>query len=131
MIEVDIVTPTKKLSVGVKANSVTLPTAMGEIQVLPGHEELITLLSVGVMRVETDKEEEKYVVSYGFAVVRNDKLLVLAETCEPASEINLERAKKAQLTSEKALEEVLTGENLRKYQLKLQRSIIRQQAVQS
>lgn len=127
MIEVDIVTPSKKLVVGAKTTQVRLPGAKGELQVLPGHAELITLLDTGVLSFTEDGTERKFAISFGVAEIRDDKVLVLAETAESAQEIDLERAKQAQKKAQETLEGVLPDGNFRKYELKLQRALVRQQ----
>src|SRR5688500_15535082 len=108
MIEVDIVTPTRKLVEGAKATSVKLPTVKGQAEILPGHTEMVTLLETGELSVVSDGKERKFAVSYGFAEVRKDKVLVLAETVEEAKEINLERAKTAQQKAQEALNATLS-----------------------
>jgi F-type H+-transporting ATPase subunit epsilon len=128
MIEVDIVTPSRRILEGAKTDRITLPTASGEITVLPGHTELVTLLSTGVLGFPAGGAERKFVISYGFTIVRKDKVIVLAETCEESGEIDVERARQAQKKAEQALSGVLSEEQMRKYQLKLERSLIRQQA---
>jgi len=127
MIVLDIVTPTRKLVEGVQATSVKLPTVKGQAEVLPGHTEMVTLLETGQLSFVNDGKERKFAVSYGFAEVRKDKVIVLAETAEEAREINVERAKTAQQKAQTALQGTLTDEQYRKNQLKLQRALIRQQ----
>ena len=126
MITVDIVTPTRKIVDGAQAVSVKLPAHKGEIEVLPGHAELLTLLGTGVVSIVGDGVERHFAVSYGFAEVRNNRIIVMGETVEEATEIDKARAIAAQKKAEEALASVLTEENFNKYQLKLQRSIVRQ-----
>ena len=128
MIEVDIVTPTRKLIEGAKVASLRMPGANGEMLILPGHTEMLTLLGTGVLSLTQDGAERKFAISYGFAEIRNDKVLVLAETCEEGKDIDVNRAKKAQKEAEEILSAVLTREDFRKYELKVQRSLVRQQA---
>jgi F-type H+-transporting ATPase subunit epsilon len=124
---IDIVTPTRKIVDGVLVSEARLPAEGGEIQVLPGHTELLTLLGTGVLAFHEGGRERKFAVSYGFAEVRREKIVVLAEVCEEAGEIDRNRALKAQQEAEKALTSVLTEEQFRKYQLKVQRALVRQQ----
>ena len=96
MIAVDIVTPTRKLVEGLDAVSVKLPAVKGEIEVLPGHTELLTLLTTGPLVVQGDGKERRFAISYGFAEVRNDRIIVCAETAEESTDLNVDRAKAAQ-----------------------------------
>jgi F-type H+-transporting ATPase subunit epsilon len=127
LIEVDIVTPSRRILEGVKVEKVTLPTESGAITVLPGHTELVTLLSTGVLSFPGGGDERQFVVSYGFAIVRKNKVIVLAETCESAGEVDAARAKNAQKKAEQALSGVLSEQDTRTYQMKLKRAIVRQQ----
>jgi F-type H+-transporting ATPase subunit epsilon len=91
-IELDLVTPTRKLIEGLKVKELTLPGADGEMTILPGHVELLTLLGSGVLSFPTENGRKKYAVSYGFAEVRKNRALILAETAEESKEIDRERA---------------------------------------
>jgi len=126
VIEVDIVTPTKQVATGLKAVMVTLPAAQGELQILPNHRDLLTSLGTGVLTVQADGTDRKFAISYGFAEVRHDKIIVLAETAEESTGIDKDRANKAKKKAEEALLGVLTKEEFVKQERKLQRAIIRQ-----
>ena len=126
MLSVDLVTPSRKLLENAKVDSVKIPGARGELQVLPGHADLLTLLSTGMVSLVQDGRERKFFVSFGFAEVRNEKVLVFGETMEEATEIDKTRAHAAQRKAEQALLGVLTEPEFKKQQLKLERSIIRQ-----
>lgn len=126
MLSVDLVTPSRKLLENRKAESVKIPGARGELQILPGHADLLTLLGTGTISIMQDGRELKYFVSFGFAEVRNDKVLVFGETMEEATEIDKARALNAQKKAEQALLGVLTEPEFKKQQLKLERAIIRQ-----
>lgn len=131
MIEVDVVTPTRRLIVGAKASSLTLPASDGQIEVLPGHTELLTLLGTGELKFSNGTSSKSFAVSYGFAEVRADKVIILAENAEEASEIDLKRAQLAQKKAEAAMAASVTPADFRKFQLKLQRALIRQQVASS
>jgi F-type H+-transporting ATPase subunit epsilon len=126
MIQVDIVTPTRKLLVGEQVESITIPTSAGEIMVLPGHTELVTILDVGGMYLQKTDGMRKFAVSYGFGVVRDNKVTILAETCEESHEIDRDRAVMAQKNAEQMLIETVEEAMLDKYRLKAKRAAIRQ-----
>ncbi len=79
MIEVDIVTPAKRLVDGAKSPSVKLPGADGQLEILPGHTELLALLGKGEISFQEDGRPRQFQVSGGFAEVRQDRVLILAE----------------------------------------------------
>lgn len=127
MIRVDIVTPLKKLVEGAKTESVKIPGARGELEILPGHRELLTLLTTGPVSFIQDGKERKFAVSYGFAEVRNNRVLVLAETAEESTGVDKARAAAAKKRAEeKLVQGVMSEEEFKKEQLKLQRAILRQ-----
>lgn len=126
MIEVDIVTPTRQLVRGAKANAVVLPATDGEIEILPMHRDLLTSLGTGILTIVEDGRERKFAISYGFAEIRNDKVIVLAETAEESIEIDADRANRSRKRAEEILGGVLTREEFAKQERKLQRALIRQ-----
>jgi F-type H+-transporting ATPase subunit epsilon len=130
MIELDLVTPSRRIVVGAKVSSVRLPAADGEIQILPGHTELVTLLGTGVMEFAEGERERKFALSYGFAEIRNDKVIVLAETCEESAEIDRQRAKEAQKRAEALVLTATSEAEIRKQELKRRRSLVRQSIAQ-
>ena len=130
MIQLDIVTPTRRIVVGARAPSVILPAADGQIEILPGHTELVTLLGIGVLSFGTGEAKRTFAVANGFAEVRKDKVIVLAEACEESTEIDKGRAKDAFKRAETALGGSLTDEEFRLQESKLHRAIVRQQVAQ-
>ena len=127
MIEIDIVTPTERIVEGAKVNAVKIPSAKGELTVLPGHADLMAVLGTGILSFTQDGRERRFAVSYGFAEVRKDHVMVLAETCEESTDIDRTRAQAAQKKAQEALASTLDEGQYKKYYTKLQRAIIRQQ----
>src|SRR4051794_20347102 len=83
---------------------VTVPGVEGELGILPHHAPLITTLGVGELRIRKGAAEESFAIVGGFLQVRPDKVVVMAETADLASEIDLERAQQARREAERALE---------------------------
>lgn len=128
MLTLEVVTPIRRVVSPLKVKSVTVPGIQGEMTILPGHARLVSTLDTGVLRYETESGQQmSAALSNGFLEVRNDKVSVLADTLELATEINLERARRAQAKAEDRLKEKeLEPDQFRKYQLKLQRALVRQ-----
>ena len=72
--------------------------------VLPHHAPLLATLGVGELRIRKGGTEEAFAIVGGFVQVRPDKVVVMAETADMASEIDLEKAQEARREAEKALE---------------------------
>lgn len=130
-LSLSILTPERRLVEKVSIDEVTLPGSEGEIQILPGHAAMIGTLQTGVFSYQAaGKSSVLGVISSGFFEVKDDEISVMAETLELGNEIDLTRAKAAQKVAEEALNGASLDEHqFNKYQLKLQRSLIRQQAV--
>ena len=102
-IQLEIVTP-ERLAYSDSVDAVVLPGIEGELGVLPHHAPLVTMLGVGELRVRKGGVEESFAIVGGFLQVRPDKVVVMAETADLASEIDLETAQEARREAEKVLE---------------------------
>ena len=83
---------------------VLVPGIEGELGILPHHSPLVSLLGIGELKIRKGGDEESFAIVGGFLQVRPDKVVVMAETAEIGTEIDLERAKRARVEAEKALE---------------------------
>jgi F-type H+-transporting ATPase subunit epsilon len=98
----EIVTPEKKV-VDTSATEVQIPGKNGYLGILPGHAPLVTELAVGEITFHAGADEQRLALAWGFAEVLPDKVTILAETAERASEIDVERARKAKERAEQRL----------------------------
>ena len=99
----EIVTP-ERLAYSDTVDSVNLPGVEGELGVLPHHAPLVSMLGIGELRIRKGGSEESFAIVGGFLQVRPDKVVVMAETADMASEIDLEKAQQARREAEQALE---------------------------
>ncbi|MCM2277981.1 MAG: ATP synthase F1 subunit epsilon [Oligoflexia bacterium] len=128
-LKLSILSPERKLLEGCPVEEVILPTSEGQIQILSGHAAIVGTLETGVFSYrEANGHHTVGFVTTGFFEVTDDSVTVTAETLELRGEIDVERAKRAQKAAEEALKAAeLDSQSFRKYQLKLHRSLIRQQ----
>jgi F-type H+-transporting ATPase subunit epsilon len=75
----------------------------GQLGILPHHAPLMTMLRPGDLLVRKDNEEQFLAISGGFLEVRPDKVVILADTCERAEEIDVARAQAAERRAEQIL----------------------------
>ena len=75
----------------------------GQLGILPHHAPLMTMLQPGDLMIRRDKEEEFFAISGGFLEVRPDKVIVLADACERAEEIDLARAEEAKKRAQETM----------------------------
>ena len=101
----EIVTP-ERLAYSDMVDAVNLPGIEGELGVLPHHAPLVSMLGVGELRIRKGGAEESFAIVGGFLQVRPDKVVVMAETADMASDIDLEKAQDARRSAERLLEEV-------------------------
>ncbi|MDQ6796099.1 MAG: F0F1 ATP synthase subunit epsilon [Chloroflexota bacterium] len=99
----EIVTP-ERLAYSDEVDSVQIPGSEGELGILPHHAPLVATLGIGELTIRKGGGEESFAVVGGFVQVRPDKVVVMAETADMASEIDLERAEQARREAERALE---------------------------
>ncbi|WP_324753502.1 F0F1 ATP synthase subunit epsilon [Roseovarius sp. Pro17] len=77
-VQFDLVSP-ERLLTSVQAREVQIPGAEGDLTAMANHSPLITTLRPGIVRVVSDKGEEEYAVTGGFAEINGDSISVLAE----------------------------------------------------
>jgi F-type H+-transporting ATPase subunit epsilon len=131
-LKLEIVTPTASV-LQADSDSITIPGKEGELGILPGHISLITEMGSGLLSYTTEGTKKTIAVHYGFAEMNQGKLTVLTQIAEKADEVDLGRAKDAQKKAEQILTKTRgTDEEsldlFKKYEAKLVRSLIRQQA---
>jgi F-type H+-transporting ATPase subunit epsilon len=100
----EIVTP-ERLVYSDEVDSVVCPGVEGELGVLPHHAPLLTTLGFGELRIRKGGQEELFAIAGGFLQVRPDKVVVMAETADLASEIDLAKAEEARREAERAISE--------------------------
>ena len=83
MMEVQIISPSRVLASLSAAVSVSLPTKMGYVQILPNHAGLIAELEKGQAEVvDKDARHLIYSVSSGYVQVKDNTVKILADISE-------------------------------------------------
>ncbi len=124
-LRLEIVTP-EKLAYADDVDSVVCPGVEGELGVLPHHAPLLTTLGYGELRIRKGGREEYFAIAGGFLQVRPDKVVVMAETADMSSEIDLQRALAAKAEAERALEAgFVEPADLSMARAQLQRALLR------
>jgi F-type H+-transporting ATPase subunit epsilon len=124
-LHLEIVTP-ERLAYADDVDSVQLPGSEGELGVLPHHAPLVSNLGAGELRLRKGGQEESFAIVGGFLQVLPDKVVVMAETADMSSEIDLEKAQEARREAERALEGAATDEvNLAAARAALQQALLR------
>jgi F-type H+-transporting ATPase subunit epsilon len=95
LLHVQLVAPRGPVYEG-EAVQVILPAVTGEFGILRGHAPLVAQLTIGRMRVQNaDGKWMEFAVADGFAKVRDNKVVVLADSAQEASQIDIPMVKEA------------------------------------
>ncbi len=127
-IHLEIVTPEKQVFTGI-VDAVTIPSTTGYLGILPGHAPLLTELGIGEVSYTIGDKTEYIFCSWGFAEVLPERVALLAQSAEAASEIDIKRAEEAKMRAEKRLTSKDPGIDFARTELSLLRSISRLNAV--
>jgi F-type H+-transporting ATPase subunit epsilon len=123
-IHLEIVTPEKQLFSGA-VDSITVPAKTGYMGILPGHAPLLAELGVGEIAFKTGDVTDFLFSSWGFMEVLPERVVVLAQTAELASEIDIKRAEEAKTRAEQRLSSKDPNVDQGRAQLALLRAISR------
>lgn len=102
-----IVTPEGEAYSGT-VEQVVLPGSEGEFGVLERHEHFLAPLRHGALEIRTGSGSEWLAVSKGFADVSGEKIVVLADSCVRAADIDLAKVQ-AEIREAEAERESLRG----------------------
>ncbi len=98
----ELATP-MRLVVTAEVDEVVIPGSLGYFGVLPGHAPLLATLGIGEVTYRVGREEHHVAISGGFAEVRNDKVIILADVAETPADIDRARAERARDRAEARL----------------------------
>ncbi len=104
---------------------VILRAVSGDMGVLADHENTTTLLSLGVLRLKNDGEEESISVLGGFATITKDGVNILSDAAETAEEIDKDRAVSSKERAEKRLKESSSDIDIHRAEISLRRALTR------
>lgn len=99
-----VVTRERKI-VETDAVEVVLPASDGEIGVLPGHTPLLASLRVGIVRYRETQSAtpQSLVISWGFAEILPERVIVMAETARLPQEMDISTAEAERVKLEREL----------------------------
>ena len=100
--QLDIITPIKVLGFN-DVEYLRAPSVEGLFGILPGHITSIIALDVGEIKIIHNKETVRLSTSGGFADIKKDKVVLVLENVELASDIDIKRAESSLERSSKRL----------------------------
>jgi F-type H+-transporting ATPase subunit epsilon len=126
-LDLEVATP-NRLVVAETVDEVVIPGSQGYFGVLPGHAPLLATLGIGELSYRQGTSVFHLALTGGFAEVRNDKVIVLAEQAERPDEIDRDRAQKAKERAEHRLSGREGGDiDFARAQAALMRALVRLQ----
>jgi F-type H+-transporting ATPase subunit epsilon len=128
-IRLEVVTPEKAVLTQ-EVDDVVLPGILGQMDILPGHLPVLTLLDIGQMIARRGSEVRSFLINRGYAEILPDRVTVLTEHCEGADEIDIEQARQRLKEAEAEvlrLEEVSKSEAVEEELFELHRAALRRE----
>ncbi|CDN42950.1 MULTISPECIES: F0F1 ATP synthase subunit epsilon [unclassified Paenibacillus] len=98
----EIVTPERTVY-SKDVNMVIIRGVEGEMGILPNHVPTVTPLKISAVTAKIGSNYENIAVSGGFAEVRHEKVVILAESAELPGEIDVDRAELAKKRAEERI----------------------------
>ncbi|MCX6120513.1 MAG: F0F1 ATP synthase subunit epsilon [Ignavibacteriales bacterium] len=121
----EIVTPKRIVFKG-EVTSFSAPGIDGGFQVLHSHAPLLASITIGKVKIiDASGTEFQYATSGGFVEVRENNVILLAETAERTDEIDVERVKAARDRALKRIAEKYPETNIERAKLALYRALNR------
>lgn len=93
-IHLKVITP-RKIVIDRQVNSVTVPTADGEITILPHHVHLFSLLIEGIVKIKKDPTEDLLAIGGGYLETNGKTVTVLVSRAYGQEEIDHDLTNKA------------------------------------
>jgi F-type H+-transporting ATPase subunit epsilon len=107
-IHLEVVTPERKVFEA-EVDRVEVPGLDGELGILPGHTELVSLLKpAGLLTYHIGNETAEMAISNGFVEVSSDRVTVLANRATRPEDIDLASALKLKENAEQLLQRALS-----------------------
>ncbi|HET6950791.1 MAG TPA: ATP synthase F1 subunit epsilon [Acidimicrobiales bacterium] len=102
-LQVELVSPERILYSGEADMVIARTVGGGDIAFLPGHAPFVGALEIATLTVRSGTGDELVAVHGGFVEVSNDTVTVLSDVAELGSQIDVERARKAQDKAEERM----------------------------
>lgn len=104
MLHLKVTTP-RKLVKDMQADSITVPSASGEITILPHHEHLLSLLQEGVITIRSKETEEYMAIGGGYLETDGKTVNIIVSRAYNQDEIDEETTRQAVEKAKEALSE--------------------------
>ena len=123
-LRLDIVTP-DKVVLQAEVDYVGASGVDGQFGLMPSHAAMLSALKIGELYYRQGGATHWAFVSGGFAQIADNKVTILAESAELASDIDVDRAEQAKARAEQRLSDPKPDTDVHRAELALTRAIAR------
>jgi len=102
-LQVELVSPERILYTGEAEMVIARTLGGGDIAFMPGHAPFVGALDIATLTIRTAAGDELVAVHGGFVEVSGDRVTILSDVAELASQIDVERARRAKERAEEAM----------------------------
>ena len=120
----NIISPERVFYEG-KASMVELTTLKGDVGIYKGHIPMTMILVPGVVTITEEDGKKKAAIHSGFMEVLPEKVTIMAEVAEWPEEIDVNRAKEAEVRAQRRLETNDPMMNRQRAEFALRRAMVR------
>ncbi len=122
--ELKVLAPNRQVF-SVQATSVTLPGTAGYMTILPDHAGMIAELDIGEVTVQSSSGSDRLFIAGGYVEVDHNKVKVLADIVEKATEIDLGRAQEARKRAANRLNSLDSATDIERANRSMKRADVR------
>lgn len=117
-------TPERKFYEG-SVESLVITSSYGELGILPGHLSTVVAMATAPAKMLVDGNWIEAAISGGFARIRNDEVVILADSAEWPEEIEENRALEAKKRAEERLQAHISEVEYMRTRVALERALTR------
>ncbi len=123
--QLEVISPERVFYTG-EVEMVELTTTEGDIGIYADHIPLTTIVAPGILTITEDGDQMKEAsLLEGFMEITQDKVTILAQSCEWPDEIDMNRATEARDRAERRLKSTDENINMSRAELALRKSLVR------
>ncbi len=124
LFELNIIAP-ERVFYQNKVSMVELNTSEGEVGIYKNHIPMTMLIVPGIVTITEAEGKKQAAIHSGFMEILQDKVTVMAEIAEWPDEIDVNRAKEAQIRAERRLQMKDPQMNLQRAEIALRKAMVR------
>ena len=122
--DLEIITPDRVFWKG-QASMLELTTTEGQVGIYKRHIPMTMIIAPGIMTIHLEGESKEAAVHEGMIEILPEKITVMAEVAEWPDEIDVNRAKEAEIRAQRRIQAHDPSINMSRAELALKRALVR------